>query len=369
MPPLSRSLHFSFIALLAACSSSSGSSDDPAGSGAGGTGTTSSSGGGGTGTGGGPGTGGSAEVPPEKPADLVAYLTGEDADADVAPTGPALLLMGGSQDVDEAFQWWKQYLAGGDVVVLRTSGADGYNDYLYNFIGGCDSVETLLVDTPELANSAYVDWRIRHAEGVFMAGGDQGTYLQAWKDTAVEEAIIDAHGRGAVIGGTSAGLAVLGEFIFAAYEGSVYSDEALEDPYNVYMTLDRGFLPFPHLAGAITDSHFHERDRMGRLVGFVARVVQDGWANAAKGIGVDERTALVVDPAGHGEVLGEGAVYVVHSNGAPAVCQAGAPLEYAGLTYHKLLAGDSVELPAGTASVPGQTLSAQGGVLSPANPY
>jgi hypothetical protein len=68
---------------------------------------------------------------PLPPAGLVHYVTGSDANADVTPTGPGLILMGGGTDVDAAFQWWKPRISGGDVVVLRASGADGYNDYLY----------------------------------------------------------------------------------------------------------------------------------------------------------------------------------------------------------------------------------------------
>jgi cyanophycinase-like exopeptidase len=178
-----------------------------------------------------------------------------------------------------------------------------------------------------------------------------------------------AYERGAVIGGTSAGCAVLGPFLFAATNGTVYSDEALEDPYNPFMTLDRDFLALPLLAGVITDSHFYERDRMGRLVGFLARILQDGWGGAALGVGVDERTALVVDPQGQGQVLGERAVYLVRSGGPPTVCQPGQPLDYPGLTVHKLLEGDTVAMPSGATPVPGQPLAAQGGALSPADPY
>jgi len=204
---------------------------------------------------------------------------------------------------------------------------------------------------------------------VFLAGGDQAQYMTFWKDTAVEGALQDAYGRGAVIGGTSAGCAVLGEIVFAAYNDTVYSSEALADPYNTFMTMDRDFLAFPPLAAVITDSHFAQRDRMGRLVTFLARILQDGWAPQALGVGIDEETALVVDAAGGGQVLGAGAVYLVKSNGAPAACQAGAPLEYQGLTYHKLIAGDAVALPAGATSAPPMTLSASGEVLTPASPY
>jgi cyanophycinase len=316
-------------------------------------------------------SGGDADspVPPPKPADLVTYVAGNPGDADVVPSGPGLVLMGGGTDVDDAFLWWKGLLHGGDVVVLRTSGADGYNDYLLNQIGGCDSVETLLVTTRPLADDPYVAWTVAHAEGIFIAGGDQATYLETWKGTSLQAAVQQAWSRGAVVGGTSAGCAVLGQYAFAAYQDTVYSDEALSDPYNSYMTMERDFLTLPPLAGAITDTHFAQRDRMGRLVAFLARIEQDGWGDPVRGIGVDENTALVVGPDGAATVMGSGLAYVVESNGAPQECTSGTALLYAGLTYHKLAAGDSIELPAGQTSAPAIGLSAHDGQLEPPDPY
>lgn len=115
------------------------------------------------------------------------WITGNDHDADVKPTGPGLVLMGGGTDVDEAFAWWGDIIAGGDVVVIRTSGADGYNDYLYGF-GNADSVETMLV-TAEFADDPYVSWTLRHAEAIVLAGGDQASYLQSWMGTGVQQGI------------------------------------------------------------------------------------------------------------------------------------------------------------------------------------
>lgn len=255
------------------------------------------------------------------------------------------------------------------MVVLRASGADGYNPYLYEEIGGCDSVETLLVTTQDLAADPYVVWTVEHAEGIFMAGGDQAKYLTAWKGSPMEGALMKAWGRGAILGGTSAGCAVLGEYMFAAYNDTVYSEEALADPYNRYMTMEKGFLALPPLKGWITDTHFAERDRMGRLVGFLARVVQDGWAELPIGLGVDEETAVVVGPDGEGQVLGNGAAYLVRNGGAPAVCQAGEALDFGGLTYWKLTAGDTVKLPSGETPATGKAMGVKGGILSPADPY
>jgi cyanophycinase len=314
-------------------------------------------------------TPGDPGLQPPKPDALVAYVTGNPLDAEVTPTGPGLVLMGGGTEVDAAFEWGADFLSGGDVVVLRTSGSSGYNDYLYTDIGGIDSVETLLVTSRELANDPYVRWTVAHAEGIFLAGGDQSTYLANWKSTGVEYALEYAWSRGAILGGTSAGLAVLGEFAFSADNGTVYSDEALADPYNEYVLLARDFLALPPLAGVITDSHFGARDRMGRLITFLARIVRDGWDANPIGLGIDERTALVVASDGTGTVMGEGSVYLVKSNGTPATCAAGTPLDYAGLPLFVLSDGDTVSLPAGTTSVAGTTVSASGGVTVPADPY
>ncbi|MBC8069376.1 MAG: cyanophycinase [Deltaproteobacteria bacterium] len=306
-------------------------------------------------------------VCPDPPATLTRWQVGDEADLDVAPSGPALVLMGGGPDVDDAFVWWQQWIAGGDVVVLRASGADGYNDYLLDF--GGDSVETLLVDTVTLADDPYVGCRIAQAEAVFLTGGDQAEYMTLWKDHGVADALMSAWDRGAVIGGTSAGLAVLGEHVFAAYNDTVYSYEALEDPYNEYMTMDAGMLALPSLGGIITDSHFADRDRMGRLVGFLARIVQDGTDDDPIGIGVDEGTALLVEPDGEGTVVGDGSVYVLHAAGVPSVCAAGEPLTYEDLELVRLDAGDTITLPAGATAVASSTLSAVEGALEPADPY
>jgi cyanophycinase len=228
----------------------------------------------------------------------------------------------------------------------------------------------LLVDTPALAAEPYVRWTLDHAEAIFIAGGDQFVYLTAWKNTSVEDALRAAWQRGAVIGGTSAGCAVLGSIVYSAAEGSVYSDEALEDPFNPYMTFERDFLDLSPLAGVVTDTHFATRDRMGRLLGFVARALTDDGAVAHPlGIGVDERTALLVDEAGRGTVVGAGAVYVVSPAAPPTRCTPGTTLRWDDVPVHKLRAGDTIALPTGTTSVTPATISARDGQLVPQNPY
>lgn len=310
-----------------------------------------------------------AGLPPAPPPELVRYLTGADADADVTPAGPGLIMMGGSREVDAAFEWWRGPLNGGDVVVIRTSGSDGYNDYLFSQIGGVDSVETLLITTRALAEHPYVADRLRRAEGIFMAGGDQSTYVETWAGTALQDSLHAAWARGAVIGGTSAGLAVLGPLVFEAREGSITSETALADPYHPRVTLGSGLLDVPPLAGVLTDSHFGERDRMGRLVAFLARVMQDGLHFSPVGIGVNERTAVVVGPDGIGVVMGSGHVYVVRPTVAPEVCRMGDPLTFRDLQVQKLGAGDRLTFPDALSSAPTTALHAVTGALDPSDPY
>lgn len=306
---------------------------------------------------------------PRPPDGLVRYLTGDPADRPARPAGPALLLMGGGREDDAAFAAWLARLDGGDVVVLRTSGADGYNDYVYEELGGVDSVETLLVTDRALADSPYVQERLRGAEGVFLAGGDQATYVEAWRGTAVQDGLREAWRRGAGLGGTSAGLAVLGAVSFDALEGGIGSETALADPYHPRVTLGRGLLDLPLLARVVTDSHFRERDRMGRLAVFLARIMQDGLLEAPLGLGLDERTAVLIGPDGAAEVFGRGAAYLLRLDAPPAVCAPGQPLTARGLERWRLEAGARLTFPDPRPAGPSVVFDVVEGALSAPDPY
>lgn len=81
------------------------------------------------------------------------------------------VLVGGGTDVDEIFQWMMKKAGGGDFVVIRATGTDAYDSYIYG-LGVIDSVETLLINSTELANDDQVEETLRGAEAVFIAGGD-----------------------------------------------------------------------------------------------------------------------------------------------------------------------------------------------------
>ena len=240
---------------------------------------------------------------------LTTWLTGDAADVQRATSGGSVL-MGGSKDVDAALRWMIEKSGGGDFVVIRASGSDGYNDYIYTRLGGVNSVETILINSRIVANDAAVEQKIRNAEAIFIAGGDQANYVNYWKDTKVEDALnFLINSKKVPVGGTSAGCAILSEVYFSALNGTVTSADALLMPYTSAMTLGRAdFLNLPFLANTVTDMHFSERDRQGRLIAFMGRMTTD-WGIDARGIGVDERTAVCIESDGTARVMGTGTAY------------------------------------------------------------
>lgn len=301
----------------------------------------------------------------DPPPDLERWLTGDPQDAKVEPQGPALILMGGGKDVDAAFRWWRPKLNGGDVVVLRASGADGYNRYLHAEIGGCDSVETLKVTTRRQADSDWVAERVAQAEGIWIAGGDQWRYVERWRGTKLLAAVQAALERGAVVGGTSAGCAVLGGVVFSAEHGTVKSADALADPFTRRVTLEPALVRFAPLAGVLADTHFGARDRLGRLAAFLAHTRSPAWtrpqsapgvdprrpeiddparAPATLGLGIGERTAVVITADGQAQVLGKGQVMLVRITAGGA--QPGQALDVE-LEAVPLLPRDRFRLPSG----------------------
>lgn len=269
------------------------------------------------------------------------YVVGNPGDV-TTQTSPGLVLMGGSTDVDSAFQWMIQKSGGGDFVVIRASGTDAYNPWIYNDLGGVDSVETLIVNMARGAYDPFVIEKIRNAEALWIAGGNQWDYIRLWKGTPVEDAIQYVADKGAPVGGTSAGLAVLGQFVFSAQHGTITSVDALKNPYNSRVALATDFLNLSNLQGVITDSHFHDRDRMGRLLVFLARLLQDGWATEAKGIGIDGKTALVVEPSGRATLHGTGSVYFLKTTHMPEFCVQAKPLTFSNVSVYKLSGAGSV---------------------------
>ncbi len=259
-------------------------------------------------------------------------IVGSSADVTTTTTGGALL-MGGGQDNDDAMRWMLAKSGGGDIVVLRSAGDDGYNDYLFN-LATVNSVETIVINSRTLANNSTIEQKIRNAEALFITGGDQFDYVSFWKDTKVESAInYLINTKGVVVGGTSAGCAIQGKAYFDAANGTIRSEEALANPYDGNLTLQRNnFINHPILANTITDTHYDNPDRRGRQTTFMARMVQD-WGIDARGIGVDEVTAVCIEPNGIAKVFGDTnyedfAYFIKIEGGNPETCSPNTPLTW-----------------------------------------
>jgi len=276
------------------------------------------------------------------------FRLGQQADAQTIPEA-GIALMGGGTDIDAGFRWLCEKAKGGDFLILRARGDDDYNAYI-NGLCTLNSVATLVIPSRNSAQAPGAADIIRRAEAVFIAGGDQARYINFWRGTAVQEAINSHIAHRKPIGGTSAGLAVLGEFSYGALndppdESSLMSADALRDPFFARITLVRDFLRVPLLRNTITDSHFAKRDRLGRSLVFLARIMQDGWAKNPLEIAVDEKSALLAEADGKATVVGPGqGAYLLRPTQAPEVCRRGVPLTFRDISVYKVPAGGRFDL-------------------------
>jgi cyanophycinase-like exopeptidase len=364
-----------------------------------------------------------------KPYDY--FVTGNpDAPVNIAtpPSTSSFVLMGGGPDVNEAFRWMIARAgvtsqSGGRFVILRATGTDAYDPYIYYsndsgstkgpidkwYVGGASmglsSVETLILPSREAAEDAEVNRIVGNANAVFIAGGDQSDYIKYWKGTTLDDTLRNLVEKNVPIGGTSAGLAVLGEYDFSALNGGVTSDQALADPYNKYVTLDpnplastQKFIAPPELADTITDAHLQSRNRMGRLITFVARLVRangsfgcDGGVlpagtapGAARGIGIEVETALLVQGNGNARpvtarmvtnppIISQtktSAVYFVQPLNPPNPCKSGIPLTMRNVQIKRLADPDTVfNLSDWTTPLPVKIVDVDTGELTTPNVY
>lgn len=134
-------------------------------------------------------------------------------------------------------------------------------------------------------NEPYIHNKLNQAEAIWFAGGDQWVYINYWRNTTVDSLINRGiETRNIVVGGTSAGMAILGKFYFSAQNGTVTSVTALSNPYAVNVTIDSAsFIQNNILSDVITDTHYDNPDRKGRHITFLARIFKD-YNIPAKGI-------------------------------------------------------------------------------------
>jgi cyanophycinase len=276
------------------------------------------------------------------------FRTGNSQDV-TTKTKAGYALMGGGNDLDEAFRWLCERGGGGDFLVLRAAGKDDYNPYVS---GLCkvNSVATLVIPSREAAEDPKVAEIIRQAEMVFIAGGDQARYINWWTNTPVQEALNADVAAEKPIGGTSAGLALMGQYIYSAQgdapdDADLTSEQAMANPYFARVTVRRDFLKINVLRNTLTDTHFAKRDRMGRSLTFLARAVKDGWSASPREIAVDEKNAVLLEPDGKVRVIGSGkGAYFISVRREPEVCKEHTPLTFREIQVHHTPSGGEFNL-------------------------
>jgi cyanophycinase-like exopeptidase len=242
---------------------------------------------------------------------------------------------------------------GGNVVVLRASYSDVYDRPLRQYRNFA-SVQTVLI--PPCASRTQVDAVapiVDKADAVYFAGGDQAHYV-AWKGTALMEAVKRVYARGGVVGGGSAGLAIQGAVIYDSVSGDRLNEEttttdAVKNPLERRISFTMRLFAWPALADTITDTHFAVRNRFGRTVVFLARILYDQLlpgTHTLYALGIDQGSAVVVDRDGTATVLnakGARGAYLVRADTTPTIVS-GQPLRYTVAVAHIARNGERFDL-------------------------
>jgi cyanophycinase len=238
---------------------------------------------------------------------LVTRLLGDGLPPSADLPGP-LVIVGGGGMPEEARETFIS-LAGRDqarlVVIPTASAAADEPGQAASFLRPWRalhpaSVQLLHTRDRKTADDPTFAKPLAEATAVWFSGGDQSRLTAAYKGTLVETELRKLHARGAVIGGTSAGAAVLSDPMITGGTNPARTGPGF------------GFLP-----GFIIDQHFVARNRQQRLSGVVA--ANPGFV----GLGINEGTAVVAR-GGRLRVVGKSTVTVMLAAGAgePALIQA-----------------------------------------------
>jgi cyanophycinase len=222
---------------------------------------------------------------------------------DGGPVGPVMVIGGAEDKLGERVILSRFVeLAGGDqarIAVISTASSLGdAATELYRQIFsrvGAAKVTGLRPETREEANDPRTVEALKDSTGIFMTGGNQLRLSSVIGGTKLGEAILDAHGRGVVVAGTSAGASAVATHMMA-----FGSSGATPKHRMAHVSVGLGLL-----VNVVVDQHFEQRTRLGRLLAVVAQ------SPSLIGLGLDEDTAAVIDANDVLEVIGRGSVTIV----------------------------------------------------------
>jgi cyanophycinase len=225
--------------------------------------------------------------------------------------------------------------ADGHVIVISTASSLGEaatEAYRELFTGlGIAEVSGIRPEEREEADDPAAAKLLAGATGVFLTGGNQSRLTQVVAGTKLGDALANAHDRGVVLAGTSAGASALAAHMVAFGRPG-------PTPKNRMVTLAAGL---GIVQGVVVDQHFEQRGRIGRLLALVAQ------SPSLLGIGIDEDTCAVVTGRHELHVLGRGAVTLVDGSHVKTDAYRGKgyrPVMVSGAVLHSLPSGYRFDL-------------------------
>ena len=216
-----------------------------------------------------------------------------------------LLLVGGGAEKESAASWSTpayRWAGEGKKVAIVGISTGSLAPYFIQRCGAARAKEFAISTHDSADSQATYDTLISY-DVIFFRGGDQYDYYRLYRNTKLQEAVNDVYMRGGTICGTSAGMHILSTVVFTAKNGTAYPYSCIENPNNATVTLANDFMNF--FPGFIFDTHFAERGRFGRLVGFLANYSLNIGQDIT-GLGMDDMTCMTVDEQGLGTVYGTG---------------------------------------------------------------
>ncbi len=202
-------------------------------------------------------------------------------------------------------------------------------DQLMEF--GASHVEIMMLAEDDKDN-LEIEETIRNARGIWFSGGDQNRLMDYFSE-GMRQAVIDAYHNGAVIAGTSAGTAVQSKTMITGDENFPQSSrfDAFSQITGDNVIVSSGF---GLVDGFIVDQHFVKRNRLNRLINVLADSEYDFIA-----AGIDEATALWIQPSGVAKVIGESQVVLLDKTESRVNSNSGEPIGLTNMKLHVLPPG------------------------------
>lgn len=221
-----------------------------------------------------------------------------------------LVIIGGGERTDAVMNRFFEFAGGVDAkyIVISNASKNNGNDFMESLKKYNVTNVQMIIPTREECNDEEYLKILDGVTGVFFSGGLQTRITDVMRGTKFHERLLNMYEEGAVIGGTSAGAAIMTDPMLIAKHAK--DDPAVKDDerYKGVKAIKADYMKttggMGFLKGAILDQHFLKRLRQNRML----CVALDHPELIT--MGIDEATALIVSNGNEIEVMGEGSVTV-----------------------------------------------------------